>query len=75
MPKIQKRISDNAATGATDGGQAFIYDIDSSQEAPGFEYRGMQTGRNFIAAESSLPQLGQLRWGSVFMGLIGPWDA
>jgi hypothetical protein len=29
----------------------------------------MQTGQNSIAPESSLPQLGQVRWGSVFMGL------
>jgi hypothetical protein len=27
----------------------------------------MQTGQNSIAPESSLPQLGQVRWGSVFM--------
>ncbi len=29
----------------------------------------MQTGQNSIAPESSLPQLGQVRWGSVLMGL------
>jgi hypothetical protein len=29
----------------------------------------MQTGQNSIAPESSLPQLGQVRWGSVFIGL------
>jgi len=29
----------------------------------------MQTGQNSIAPENSLPQLGQVRWGSVFMGL------
>jgi hypothetical protein len=29
----------------------------------------MQTGQNSIALESSLPQLGQVRWGSVFMDL------
>jgi hypothetical protein len=29
----------------------------------------MHTGQNFIAPESSLPQLGQVRWGSVFMDL------
>jgi hypothetical protein len=34
----------------------------------------MQTGQNFIAPEISLPQLGQVRWGSVFMDLtvLGP---
>jgi hypothetical protein len=29
----------------------------------------MHMGQNSIAPESSLPQLGQVRWGSVFMGL------
>jgi hypothetical protein len=29
----------------------------------------LQTGQNSIAPESSLPQLGQVRWGSFFMGL------
>jgi len=29
----------------------------------------MHTGQNSIAPESSLPQLGQVRWGSVLMGL------
>jgi hypothetical protein len=29
----------------------------------------MQTGQNSIAPENSLPQLGQVRWGSVLMGL------
>jgi hypothetical protein len=29
----------------------------------------MQTGQNSIAPESSLPQLGQVRWGSVLMVL------
>jgi hypothetical protein len=29
----------------------------------------MQTGQNSIAPETSLPQLGQMRWGSVLMGL------
>jgi hypothetical protein len=29
----------------------------------------MQTGQNSIAPEKSLPQLGQVRWGSVLMGL------
>ena len=29
----------------------------------------MQTGQNSIAPENSLPQLGQVRWGSVFMAL------
>jgi len=29
----------------------------------------MQTGQNSIAPENSLPQLGQVRWGSVFMNL------
>src|SRR5262245_53560759 len=29
----------------------------------------MQTGQNSIAPENSLPQLGQVRWGSVFMDL------
>ena len=28
----------------------------------------MQTGQNSIAPESSLPQVGQVRWGSAFMG-------
>jgi hypothetical protein len=32
----------------------------------------MQTGQNSIAPESSLPQLGQVRRGSVLMGLTGP---
>jgi hypothetical protein len=31
--------------------------------------RSTQTGQNSIAPENSLPQLGQVRWGSVFMGL------
>jgi hypothetical protein len=29
----------------------------------------MQTGQNSIAPENSLPQLGQVCWGSVLMGL------
>jgi hypothetical protein len=29
----------------------------------------MQTGQNSIAPENSLPQLGQVRWGSVIMAL------
>jgi len=29
----------------------------------------MQTGQNSIAPENSLPQLGQVRWDSVFIGL------
>jgi hypothetical protein len=29
----------------------------------------MHTGQNSIAPENSLPQLGQVRWGSVLMGL------
>src|SRR6201996_4499847 len=29
----------------------------------------MQTGQNSIAPETSLPQLGQMRWGSVLMRL------
>jgi hypothetical protein len=29
----------------------------------------MQTGQNSITPESSLPQLGQVRWGSVLMAL------
>jgi hypothetical protein len=29
----------------------------------------MQTGQNSVAAENSFPQLGQVRWGSVFMDL------
>jgi hypothetical protein len=31
----------------------------------------MHTGQNSIAPESSLPQLGQVRWGSVLMVLAG----
>jgi hypothetical protein len=31
--------------------------------------RSMQTGQNSIAPENSLPQLGQVRWGSVLMAL------
>ena len=31
--------------------------------------RSMQTGQNSIAPENSLPQLGQVRWGSALMGL------
>ena len=30
----------------------------------------MQTGQNSIAPENSLPQLGQVRTGSVFIGLL-----
>jgi hypothetical protein len=37
----------------------------------------MQTGQNSIAPENSLPQLEQVRWGSVFMALTTcqpqPW--
>jgi hypothetical protein len=29
----------------------------------------MHTGQNSIASENSLPQLGQVRWGSSFIGL------
>ena len=36
---------------------------------PARPLRSMQTGQNSIAPESSLPQLGQVRWGSVLMGL------
>ena len=32
----------------------------------------MQTGQNSIAPENSLPQIEQVRWGSVRMGLTGP---
>jgi hypothetical protein len=31
--------------------------------------RSTQTGQNSIAPENSLPQLGQVRWGSVIMAL------
>src|SRR5580704_19256973 len=37
--------------------------------APARPLRSIQTGQNSIAPENSLPQLGQVRWGSVFMGL------
>ena len=34
----------------------------------------MHTGQNSIAPENSLPQLGQVRWRSVFMDLtVLPW--
>src|SRR5262249_3660901 len=33
--------------------------------------RSMQTGQNSIAPENSLPQLGHVRWGSVFINLTG----
>jgi hypothetical protein len=33
----------------------------------------MQTGQNSIAPENSLPQLGQVRWGSVLMGPSVHW--
>jgi hypothetical protein len=36
---------------------------------PATALRSMQTGQNSIAPEISLPQLGQVRWGSVFMDL------
>jgi GAF domain-containing protein len=36
---------------------------------PASALRSMQTGQNFIAPENSLPQLGQVRRGSVLMGL------
>ena len=35
----------------------------------GVDELGMQTGQNSIAPENSLPQLGQMRWDSVFMDL------
>src|SRR5271165_6725539 len=36
---------------------------------PARALRSMQTGQNSVAPESSLPQVGQVRWGSVLMGL------
>ena len=36
---------------------------------PARPLRSMQTGQNSIAPENSLPQLGQVRWGSVLMDL------
>ena len=33
----------------------------------------MQTGQNSIAPESSLPQFGHVRWGSVLMDLRDLW--
>ena len=36
---------------------------------PARALRSMQTGQNSIAPENSLPQLGQVRWGSVLMDL------
>ena len=33
----------------------------------------MQIGQNSISPESSLPQLGQVRWGSVLMDLTALW--
>ena len=36
---------------------------------PARALRSMQTGQNSIAPENSLPQLGQVRWGSVLMVL------
>ncbi len=36
---------------------------------PARAWRSMQTGQDSIAPESSLPQIGQVRRGSVFMGL------
>jgi hypothetical protein len=35
--------------------------------------RSMQTGQNSIASANSLPQLGQLRRGSVLMALTALW--
>ena len=43
---------------------------DSPDSAPRARpLRSKQTGQNSIAPENSLPQLGQVRWGSVFMDL------
>jgi hypothetical protein len=39
---------------------------------PARPLRSMQTGQNSIAPENSLPQLGQVRWGSGFMDLTVP---
>src|SRR6516165_12238607 len=36
---------------------------------PASPLRSMQTGQNSIAPENSLPQLGQVRWGSVLIFL------
>jgi len=36
---------------------------------PARALRSMQTGQNSIASENSLPQLGQVRWGSALMDL------
>src|SRR5262252_1337410 len=36
---------------------------------PARPLRSRQTGQNSIAPENSLPQLGQMRWGSVLMAL------
>jgi hypothetical protein len=45
---------------------------DSPDSAPSASaLRSMQTGQNSIAPENSLPQLGQVCWGSVLMGLTG----
>src|SRR5271165_3718922 len=42
--------------------------VDSPDTAvPGRAPRSMHTGQNSIAPENSLPQLGQVRWGSVVM--------
>jgi hypothetical protein len=35
--------------------------------------RSMHTGQNSIAPESSLPQIGQVRWGSALMDLTVLW--
>jgi hypothetical protein len=39
---------------------------------PGRALRSMQTGHNSIAPGNSLPQLGQVRWGSVLIFLTTP---
>src|ERR1700751_6084346 len=39
---------------------------------PARALRSMQTGQNSIPPENSLPQLGQVRWGSVLTDLTSP---
>jgi hypothetical protein len=47
--------------------------VDSPHSTPPARpLRSMQTGQNSIAPENSLPQLGQVRWGSVLIVLTLP---
>ena len=68
-PSPVEKCSNRCRTGSDIVGWTVSSEAEDSPDAivPGRALRSMQTGQNSIAPENPLPQLGQLRWGSVLM--------